>query len=401
MTLRTINRTQQYTTYSRIFLFLVMLCWTSAGFAQAHSDLLVVVDEDGVSYTAQQTLFANDELIVIRLPSERTTLMSVFSGSGSAVYRHAHEKDPEMLTLVSGSVFTRYRHRFSSPENTENTENTDIDLFEPTLRQATLSDFEVTMARTQALKFSVTWILPANIELLSFYADDTAAPNPAQRWQRNEQRVMFEQTGSAPSKLTLEYRVHSSSNSRADACVASLGPSEWCSPDTDNDGVPDYRDICVAKASDPVLENDVPATILSDNNTVRTPGGTGNPSGRKLSLGCGDDSLIVLPQIQFASGQTYLNAQARSTLDKVAVALKRIPDKLFRVATHTDNAGYIHNNQTLSDSRADAIRHYLMLRGLGPNQIQARGYGETSPAHDNRTAEGRRANRRVELQLLN
>ena len=80
--------------------------------------------------------------------------------------------------------------------------------------------------------------------------------------------------------------------------------------------------------------------------------------------------------------------------------MQRFPEKVFEIGAHTDNQGTKANNQRLSRKRADAVRHYLMLRGVGPNQIQAKGYGESTPLGDNRTLEGRRINRRVELSEL-
>ena len=151
--------------------------------------------------------------------------------------------------------------------------------------------------------------------------------------------MTFEQQGGVPQQLILEYRVHASADKLADACLASLGPSEWCSPDIDADSVPDYRDICITTESNTSATADATVNVVADN-------GTGNrvkPTPDTLqanSLGCVDDTQIVLSNVQFESGQAYLNAKARSALDVVAVALQRMPDALFRIAAYTDNAGF-------------------------------------------------------------
>jgi len=240
--------------------------------------------------------------------------------------------------------------------------------------------------------------LPPNIELLKYRADDSSRANPASNWLLRGSVLTFEQKGGVPEELLLEYRVHASADNRADACLASLGPSEWCSPDIDADSVPDYRDLCIASDLN-VTAADITVDILADSDTGTQVDPTPDTS-QADSLGCVDDTQIVLANVKFESGQSYLNAKARSALDKVAIALQRMPDSLFRIAAYTDNAGYYQNNQLLSENRASAVRHYLMLRGVGPNQIQAQGYGESNPAHDNRTAAGRQSNRRVELQRL-
>ncbi len=379
----------------------VLLSTSLSAAAQTQSDLLIVLDEDGIGYTAQQTVFADDDLIVITLPENRTTLTTIFSGSGSALYRRAHETEPDKLTLVSGNVLTRFRHRFTGPSEptaAEDPANTE----QAVQLSATIAQFKTTMTNDESLNYRITWVLPSNAEILDYTALPGLQAENSDGWTQQANTLTYAQTGGFPTQMSINYRVHQPQGSSNDACLEAIGPSEWCSPDTDADQVPDYRDLCV------VPENsDQPITETQGNESTLLTDGTGisgaGPSrlSADSSLGCSDDALVELPDIQFASGQTYLDAKARVILDKVAIALQRTPDKLFRVATHTDNAGYVSNNQLLSENRADAIRHYLMLRGVGPNQVQARGYGETSPAHDNRTAAGRRANRRVELHQLN
>ncbi len=422
---KAIGLTQSVLVFHRSWCVALLILWPTVVVAQSHSDLLIVIDQDGVGYTAQHTLITNGELIVSHLPIERETLNTVFSGPGSALFERAHEQEPDKLSLVSGSVFTRFRHHFEAkallPESarttelsnsrtatkpngtlagsatSESTTEASIPDIAP-VRTATLDQFDTTMANAESLMFRVSWVLPPNIELLKYRADDSSRANPASNWLLRGSVLTFEQKGGVPEELLLEYRVHASADNRADACLASLGPSEWCSPDIDADSVPDYRDLCIASDLN-VTAADITVDILADSDTGTQVDPTPDTS-QADSLGCVDDTQIVLANVKFESGQSYLNAKARSALDKVAIALQRMPDSLFRIAAYTDNAGYYQNNQLLSENRASAVRHYLMLRGVGPNQIQAQGYGESNPAHDNRTAAGRQSNRRVELQRL-
>ena len=96
----------------RIWTVALVMLWPTTGLAQSHSDLVIFIDEDGVGYTAQHTLFAHGELIVSRLPSGRETLHTVFSGPDSALYQRANEQSPDKFSLVAGGAFTRFRHRF-------------------------------------------------------------------------------------------------------------------------------------------------------------------------------------------------------------------------------------------------------------------------------------------------
>ncbi|MCL4152997.1 UNVERIFIED_CONTAM: hypothetical protein GTU68_042090 [Idotea baltica] len=86
-------------------------------------------------------------------------------------------------------------------------------------------------------------------------------------------------------------------------------------------------------------------------------------------------------------------------LDAVAQTLLIHENRYFEIGAHTDNAGAAANNKQLSKKRADAVRHYLILKGVDPNSITAEGYGEKYPIRDNSNSEGRRANRRVELSI--
>ena len=111
-------------------------------------------------------------------------------------------------------------------------------------------------------------------------------------------------------------------------------------------------------------------------------------------------SARVLDGVSFPAGQSYLDPAARERLDRLARALALPPDDVWEIAAHTDGAGSRQRNLRLSNRRAQAVRAYLMLRGIGPNRLLARGYGEARPIDDDRTADGRRANRRIEIRRV-
>jgi outer membrane protein OmpA-like peptidoglycan-associated protein len=103
--------------------------------------------------------------------------------------------------------------------------------------------------------------------------------------------------------------------------------------------------------------------------------------------------------VVFASGQSTLLPAARSALDNVAEALKATPERAITVEGHTDSQGSVQSNQQLSQSRSEAVRAYLVSRGIASAGIKAAGYGQDRPIADNKTAEGRATNRRVEIVL--
>lgn len=102
--------------------------------------------------------------------------------------------------------------------------------------------------------------------------------------------------------------------------------------------------------------------------------------------------------VLFTSGKSDLLPIARDKLDKVAEVLQeQDPNKKFVVEGHTDSVGSEENNRRLSQDRADAVRSYLVSRGVPASQISAVGKGESSPVADNKTPDGRANNRRVEI----
>lgn len=109
-------------------------------------------------------------------------------------------------------------------------------------------------------------------------------------------------------------------------------------------------------------------------------------------------TVITLPGgVLFVTGKATLLPGARDSLDKVADALKTQAERQFTVEGHTDNVGTDAVNSELSKKRAEAVREYLILRGVAPTAITAVGYGPTKPVGDNKTTEGRAMNRRVEI----
>ncbi len=135
--------------------------------------------------------------------------------------------------------------------------------------------------------------------------------------------------------------------------------------DDDGDGVPNARDRCPA----------TPAGFTTD------------------ARGC---LLLELPGLRFSPGSARLGWKARAQLEDLAARLRGLPVHL-EVQGHTDNVGKPELNQALSQRRAEAVARYLIRRGVAPDALLARGYGDSQPVADNATPEGRAQNRRVVL----
>lgn len=102
--------------------------------------------------------------------------------------------------------------------------------------------------------------------------------------------------------------------------------------------------------------------------------------------------------VLFASGKSELLPTARGKLDSVAEALsKQDPSSKLVVEGHADSQGEGSANRELSQRRAEAVRSYLVSRGISSNRVMAQGFGEDRPIADNASPEGRANNRRVEI----
>lgn len=110
--------------------------------------------------------------------------------------------------------------------------------------------------------------------------------------------------------------------------------------------------------------------------------------------------ITLSGSVLFASGKYALLNTAMTKLDQVAEALKaQDADKRMVVEGHTDSQGSDATNQPLSLNRANAVRNYLVSRGVAGDKITAVGLGSSRAITDNKTAENRANNRRVEIVI--
>lgn len=112
--------------------------------------------------------------------------------------------------------------------------------------------------------------------------------------------------------------------------------------------------------------------------------------------------VLNLEALYFETGRAEISINSKPYLNLVGKVLGKYPKLLMEIAGHTDNVGRAASNQTLSQNRADAVRLYLTASEPGlVGRLSARGYGPANPKADNKTAEGRQINRRVEILVLN
>jgi OOP family OmpA-OmpF porin len=109
---------------------------------------------------------------------------------------------------------------------------------------------------------------------------------------------------------------------------------------------------------------------------------------------------FVIDGVNFDFNKFNLTPSAVIILDDAVRVLNSHPSVRYEVAGHTDSVGSDSYNQGLSEQRANAVRDYLVDRGVSPSQLVTRGYGESQPVAPNDNDSGRAQNRRVELLPL-
>lgn len=103
--------------------------------------------------------------------------------------------------------------------------------------------------------------------------------------------------------------------------------------------------------------------------------------------------------ILFDTGKADLKPQANSSISQMAAIIKKYPENVLTIKGYTDATGSQQTNQTLSEKRAAAVKQQLTAGGVPAGTVSVVGMGPANPVGDNKTAEGRAANRRVEIEI--
>jgi outer membrane protein OmpA-like peptidoglycan-associated protein len=111
-------------------------------------------------------------------------------------------------------------------------------------------------------------------------------------------------------------------------------------------------------------------------------------------------TVITLPEESFPPGSTTLDAKMGGRLGPFVEFLKDNADRKVVVNGHTDNTGDPQHNIRISNARAESVKARLVEMGIPETRIITIGYGHNRPIASNETADGRRANRRVEVVLM-
>lgn len=180
---------------------------------------------------------------------------------------------------------------------------------------------------------------------------------------------------------------------RDDACPEQAGPLEnkgcpWV--DTDKDGILDKDDACPQVPGVPELKG-CPVPKPSD------------PSPQEVPMKAAEKKIIekAFATLEFASAKDIIKPKSLPALNDLAkLLIAHSADWKLKLSGHTDNQGTEEKNMILSEKRANAVKKYLVKKGVNEDQVITEWFGQTMPIDDNKTAKGRQKNRRVEMKIL-
>lgn len=111
------------------------------------------------------------------------------------------------------------------------------------------------------------------------------------------------------------------------------------------------------------------------------------------------DAALANRIIEFESGKATLTEAGMVVLDQMSAAMQKLQGVKVEVIGHTDNAGSRAGNLSLSQARAEAVKTYIVGKGIAADTIAVSGEGPDRPVADNRTPEGKARNRRIEFKV--
>lgn len=194
-----------------------------------------------------------------------------------------------------------------------------------------------------------------------------------------------------------------------DECPLIAGPTEnrgcpW--PDSDGDNILDKDDDCPQLAGPkensgcPYKDSDNDGLLDKDDDCPNTPGPKSNKGCPVIEKEVIEVLKTAFDNLEFEVGKDIILAGSFTSLDELAEVLIKKPTWKLEISGHTDNVGDDNSNLILSKKRAEAVRNYLVSKGIDTTRFIVNYFGETKPIADNNTADGRAKNRRVEMKIV-
>lgn len=194
-----------------------------------------------------------------------------------------------------------------------------------------------------------------------------------------------------------------------DNCPTIAGPKEnngcpW--PDTDKDGLLDKDDECPFLAGPaknkgcPYKDTDGDGVLDKDDDCPTVKGVLENKGCPKIEPEAQEILKTAFENLEFNTGNAIIKEVSFASLDELAGLLLKKATWNLQIAGHTDDVGDAQKNLILSKQRAEAVKTYLVSKGVDAKRFNTLFFGETQPIAKNDTPEGRQKNRRVEMTVI-
>jgi OmpA-OmpF porin, OOP family len=138
-----------------------------------------------------------------------------------------------------------------------------------------------------------------------------------------------------------------------------------------------------------------PRTVILDPKDI----GDGDNVVRNIVLTPAGEA-IRLSHLIFSQGKAHIDPQSHEELDEVAQMMLDNQRIMIQLEGHTDNVGSPAANLKLSEKRVEAVKKYLVSKGISKNRVKTKAFGGTQPVTNENTTEARNLNRRVEMRIL-
>lgn len=137
-----------------------------------------------------------------------------------------------------------------------------------------------------------------------------------------------------------------------------------------------------------------------DYSTIEVPSDPGMAEATLTVQMENEEEAVYELDIHFETNKAVIHAQSYKLLDELVDLMKLRKKVKIELAGHTDDDGSAEHNLKLSKDRANAVKAYLVKKGITSGRVQTVGYGESQPVESNATASGKARNRRTEVRIV-